>query len=40
LTDTGAREAQRAAFSELTGALGEPGVVMRAARLVLAQASL
>jgi lipid-A-disaccharide synthase len=40
LTDPGAREAQRAAFSELTGALGEPGVVMRAARLVLAQASL
>jgi lipid-A-disaccharide synthase len=40
LTDTGAREAQRAAFSELTGTLGEPGVVMRAARLVLAQASL
>jgi lipid-A-disaccharide synthase len=40
LTDTGARDAQRAAFSELTGTLGEPGVVMRAARLVLAQASL
>jgi lipid-A-disaccharide synthase len=40
LTDTGAREAQRAAFKELSGTLGEPGVVTRAARLVLAQASL
>jgi lipid-A-disaccharide synthase len=38
LTDTGARETQRAAFSELTGTLGQPGVVTRAARLVLAQA--
>jgi lipid-A-disaccharide synthase len=38
LTDADAREAQRAAFTELTGALGEPGVVNRAARLVLAQA--
>ena len=38
LTDAGAREAQRAAFSELAGQLGEPGVGARAARLVLAQA--
>jgi lipid-A-disaccharide synthase len=38
LTDPGAREAQRAAFSELAGTLGEPGVGARAARFVLAQA--
>jgi lipid-A-disaccharide synthase len=38
LTDAGAREAQRAAFGELAGQLGEPGVSARAARLVLAQA--
>ncbi len=38
LTDAGARDAQRAAFSELAGQLGEPGVGARAARLVLAQA--
>jgi lipid-A-disaccharide synthase len=38
LTDAGAREAQRAAFGELAGQLGEPGVATRAARLVLAQA--
>jgi lipid-A-disaccharide synthase len=38
LTDAGARETQRAAFSELAGQLGEPGVGARAARLVLAQA--
>ena len=38
LTDPGAREAQRAAFSELAGTLGEPGVGTRAARFVLAQA--
>jgi lipid-A-disaccharide synthase len=38
LTDAGARDAQRAAFGELSGQLGEPGVGMRAARLVLAQA--
>jgi lipid-A-disaccharide synthase len=38
LTDTRARDTQRAAFSELAGTLGEPGVVTRAARLVLAQA--
>ena len=40
LTDASASEAQRAAFGELTGTLGEPGVGARAARLVLAQASL
>jgi lipid-A-disaccharide synthase len=39
LTDPSARDAQRAAFGELTGTLGEPGVGARAARLVLAQAS-
>ena len=38
LTDAGARETQRAAFSELAGQLGEPGVGTRAARLVLAAA--
>ena len=38
LTDPGARDAQRAAFSELAGTLGEPGVGTRAARFVLAQA--
>jgi lipid-A-disaccharide synthase len=38
LTDAGAREAQRTAFGELAGQLGEPGVSARAARLVLAQA--
>jgi len=38
LTDPGAREAQRAAFGELAGTLGEPGVGTRAARFVLAQA--
>jgi lipid-A-disaccharide synthase len=38
LTDAGARETQRAAFTELTGQLGEPGVGTRAARLVLATA--
>jgi lipid-A-disaccharide synthase len=37
LKDAGARESQRAAFGELTGQLGEPGVGARAARLVLAQ---
>jgi len=37
LKDAGAREIQRAAFGELTGQLGEPGVGARAARLVLAQ---
>jgi len=40
LTDAGAREIQRAAFSELAGQLGEPGVGMRAAHLVLAQAGV
>ncbi|HKQ63623.1 MAG TPA: lipid-A-disaccharide synthase [Methylomirabilota bacterium] len=38
LTDPGARETQRQAFSELAGQLGEPGVVTRAARFVLTQA--
>ena len=38
LTDAGASERQRAAFGELAGQLGEPGVGARAARLVLAQA--
>jgi lipid-A-disaccharide synthase len=38
LTDPGAREAQRQAFSELAGQLGEPGVSTRVARFVLAQA--
>ena len=38
LTDADARETQRAAFGELAGQLGEPGVGARAARLVLAQA--
>jgi len=38
LTDARAREAQRAAFGELAGTLGEPGVGARAARFVLAQA--
>jgi len=38
LKDAGAREAQRAAFGELAGELGEAGVSTRAARLVLAQA--
>jgi lipid-A-disaccharide synthase len=38
LTDAGARETQRAAFGELAGQLGEPGVGTRAARLVLAKA--
>ena len=38
LTDAGARATQRAAFSELAGQLGEPGVGTRAARFVLAQA--
>jgi len=38
LTDAGARATQRAAFGELAGQLGEPGVGTRAARLVLAQA--
>jgi len=38
LTDPGARETQRQAFSELAGQLGEPGVGTRAARFVLAQA--
>ena len=38
LTDAGARETQRAAFNELAGQLGEPGVGARPARLVLAQA--
>ena len=38
LTDAGARETQRAAFGELAGQLGEPGVGTRAARLVLATA--
>lgn len=35
LDDGAAREAQRAAFHELAGGLGEPGVGARAARLVL-----
>jgi lipid-A-disaccharide synthase len=39
LTDAGARQAQRAAFGELAGQLGEPGVSARAARLVLTRAS-
>ena len=38
LHDAGARQTQRAAFGELAGQLGEPGVGTRAARLVLAQA--
>jgi len=38
LSDAGARQTQRAAFGELAGQLGEPGVGTRAARLVLAQA--
>jgi lipid-A-disaccharide synthase len=38
LTDPGARDTQRQAFSELAGQLGEPGVGARAARLVLARA--
>ncbi|PYN43173.1 MAG: hypothetical protein DME00_27555 [Candidatus Rokuibacteriota bacterium] len=38
LTDAAARETQRAAFSELVGQLGEPGVGARAARFVLARA--
>jgi lipid-A-disaccharide synthase len=38
LTDAGARETQRTAFTELAGQLGEPGVGRRAARFVLAQA--
>jgi lipid-A-disaccharide synthase len=38
LTDAGARDSQRAAFGELAGQLGEPGVATRAARRVLAQA--
>ncbi len=36
LDDAGARDAQRLAFRELAGGLGEPGVGARAARLVLA----
>ena len=36
LDDAGARDAQRLAFCELAGGLGEPGVGARAARLVLA----
>jgi lipid-A-disaccharide synthase len=39
LTDAGAQQTQRAAFGELAGQLGEPGVSTRAARLVLARAS-
>jgi lipid-A-disaccharide synthase len=35
LGDAGAREAQRAAFRELAGGLGEPGVGARAAGLIL-----
>lgn len=38
LDDPEASEAQRAAFAELAGVLGEPGVAMRAARLVSALA--
>jgi lipid-A-disaccharide synthase len=38
LDDAGAREAQRAAFRELAGRLGDPGVGTRAAGLVLAAA--
>jgi hypothetical protein len=38
LTDAGAHDTQRAAFSELAGQLGEPGVGARAARFVLARA--
>jgi lipid-A-disaccharide synthase len=39
LGDPGALAAQRAAFCELTGMLGERGVGERAARLVLAAAA-
>jgi lipid-A-disaccharide synthase len=39
LGDPGALAAQRAAFGELTGALGEQGVGERAARLILAAAA-
>jgi lipid A disaccharide synthetase len=38
LDDAGARDAQRVAFRELAGRLGEPGVGARAARFVLAAA--
>jgi lipid-A-disaccharide synthase len=38
LDDAGARDAQRVAFRELAGGLGEPGVGARAARFVLAAA--
>jgi lipid-A-disaccharide synthase len=38
LDDASAREAQRAAFRELRGALGEPGVGARAAGLILGAA--
>lgn len=38
LGDPAAREAQRRAFRDLAGQLGEPGVGARAARLVLAEA--
>ena len=40
LEDASARDAQRAAFAELAGRLGAPGVGDRAARLVLAAAGL
>jgi lipid-A-disaccharide synthase len=39
LTDAGAQQTQRAAFGELAGQLGEPGVSARAARIVLTRAS-
>jgi lipid-A-disaccharide synthase len=39
LAEPGALEAQRRAFAELAGQLGEPGVGARAARLVLASAA-
>src|SRR2546428_13890724 len=40
LDPRGALDTQRAAFSELQGQLGAPGVGARAARLVLAEAGL
>jgi lipid-A-disaccharide synthase len=40
LEDAGAREAQRAAFRELAGGLGDPGVGARAAGLILGAARL
>jgi lipid-A-disaccharide synthase len=40
LDDPGARDAQRAAFHELAGGLGEPGVGTRAATLILGTAQV